>query len=310
MPSERPVAGVTPAVLVALITLYVVWGSTYLAIGGIVAAKWPLLGTASARFLLASAVFFAVARSRGPLRATWPEVWNAAVAGWILFLVSNALVMWAQTRVASGLAALLVAVTPVWITVLEALEGVRPSPRRIAGVGVGLVGVAVLVDPRAGVIDPLGALGLLGASGAWAVGSLWTKRRPMPEGVLERVGWQLGAASVALALASAAVGETWPAGDLDPRGVVGFGWLLVGGSLIGYGTYAWLLEHTPPALATTYAYVNPVVAALLGWGLAGETLTMRVVAASALVLGGVAAITSERPRTEVAEPPLRPARGA
>lgn len=284
----------TAVVAAALLTLYVVWGSTYLAIRWIVEAGWPLLGTASVRFFLASACFFAVARAMGPLTASWGRIGNAAVAGWIFFLVSNALVMWGQTRVASGMAALLVALMPVWVTLLEALAGARPSSRRLAGVGVGLIGVAVLVDPRGGTVDPLGALGVIGASLAWAVGSVWTKRRPMPEGVVEGAGWQLLAAAVPLGLASVAFGESWPATWTDPRGLGAFAWLLVGGSLIGFGAFVWLLRNVPPALATTYAYVNPVVAALLGWSLAGEPLTPRVLVASALVLGGVAAITTER----------------
>lgn len=282
----------------ALLTLYLVWGSTYLAIRFVVEAGWPLLGTASARFLLAGALFFGAAWASGPLRATVAQVKNAAVAGLILFVVSNGLVMWAQTRVPSGLAALLVALTPVWITFFEALGGTWPSGRRLVGVAAGLLGVAVLVDPRSASVDPLGALGLLGASAAWSVGTLWSKRRSMPESVLEGATWQFASAAVALGLISALVGETWPPGEIDGKGLAAFAWLLVGGSLIGFGAFTWLLKNTAPAVATTYAYVNPVVAAALGWQLADEPFTPRIAVASVLVLVGVAAITTEPSRRD------------
>lgn len=295
-------------VAAALATLYAVWGSTYLAIRWIVEAGWPLLLTASVRFLLASLLFLGAARLQGPLRAPGgglAEVRHASVAALFLFVLSNGLVMWGQTRVGSGLAALLVALTPVWIALLEALLGARPSRAQAAGVVAGGLGVAVLADPRAADLDPWGAAALLSASVAWACGTVWSKRSPTRAGPLEGAGWQMLVAAGVLFAASLAKGESPPAA-LAVRPALAFAWLLFGGSFVGFGTFAWLLRNASPAVATTYAYVNPVVAALLGWWLAGETFGPRAVVAAALVLGGVAAITAGRaPPPAEGEPQLR-----
>lgn len=287
-------------VAAALLTLYVVWGSTYLAIHWIVVAGWPLMTTASVRFFLASLLFLATARARGPLAAPAAfrtELVHAAVAATFLFVISNSLVMWGQTRVPSGLAALLVAMTPVWITLLEALGGRRPGRWQLAGVAVGLVGVAVLAEPLGGggAVDPRGATALVGASVSWALGTVWSKRRRSVASPIEAAGWQLLFASAALFVLSRLRGEPLPATG-SPRAFAAFAWLLVGGSYVGFGAFSWLLRNTPPSVATTYAYVNPVVAALLGWAFAGETFGLRSAVASTLVLSGVFAITAGQER--------------
>jgi drug/metabolite transporter (DMT)-like permease len=285
----------------ALLTLYVVWGSTYLAIHWVVVAHWPLLLTAAIRFLLAAGMFLGAARLQGPLQAPaggLREVLHATVAGLLLFVVSNGLVMWGQTRVDSGVTALLVALTPVWIALLETLFGVRPSALQLAGVAVGLVGVGVLADPRAAALDPYGAAALMTASASWALGTVWSKRRPSRASSTESAGWQMVVASAVLFAVALARGERLPP-TLELRPLLAFAWLLVGGSFVGFGTFSWLLRNSRPALATTYAYVNPVVAALLGWWFAGEAFGPRTAVAAALVLGGVAAITAGRPPAPV-----------
>jgi drug/metabolite transporter (DMT)-like permease len=294
-------------VAAALATLYAVWGSTYLAIRWIVEAHWPLLLTASARFALASALFLGAARLQGPLRAPaggLAEVRHASVAAVLLFVVSNGLVMWGQTRVGSGLTALLVGLTPVWIAVLEALLGAWPTRPQVAGVVAGALGVAVLADPRSSDLDPWGAAALLSASVSWACGTVWSKRMPSRAGPLESAGWQMIVASAVLLAASLAKGESPPT-DLSLRPLLAFSWLMLGGSFVGFGTFAWLLRNASPAVATTYAYVNPVVAALLGWWFAGETFGPRTLVAAALVLGGVAAITVGRPPAPAPAPAVR-----
>lgn len=282
-----------PAVLLALVTLYTVWGSTYLAIHWVVEDHLPLLSTAAVRFAVAGALMTGVARARGAAPAPWARIGNAAVAGTFLFVVSNALVMYAQTRIASGLTALLVALTPVWIALFDAVSGERPGPVRAVGVVAGLLGVGVLVDPTGGTLDPIGAGAVIAASLAWSTGTVWLRFRPLPEDLWASAGWQMGTASVSLAALGWWRGEAWP-DTVSPRGAGAFAWLLFGGSVVGFGTYTWLLKVTRPAIATTYAYVNPLVAVLLGWWFASEPLTARAGVAAALILGGVAAISLDR----------------
>jgi drug/metabolite transporter (DMT)-like permease len=285
-------------VLVALLTLYLVWGSTYLAIHWVIVAGWPLLLTAAIRFTLAGGLFLLAARAQGPLRAPsggWRELRHAAVAASLLFVVSNGLVMWGQTRVESGMTALLVALTPLWITLIEACLGTRPDRWQLGGVAVGLAGVAVLADPRVNAIDPWGAAALVLASCAWGAGTVWSTRATTAASPIEGAGWQLLFASAVLFVIAGARGERLP--DVVAwRPLLAFCWLLFAGSLAGYGAFTWLLRNSSPAVATTYAYVNPVVAALLGWAFAGESFGWRAGIAAALVLSGVAAITTSRGR--------------
>lgn len=199
--------------------------------------------------------------------------------------------MWGQTRVPSGLTALLVALTPLWITLVESALGARPTARQALGVLAGLLGVAALAEPGGGVLDPWGAAALVTASFSWALGTIWTRRRPTVATPTEGAGWQLAAASVVLLGAAAARGERLP-DTLALRPLLAFAWLLFGGSFVGFGAFSWLLRHTRPAVAVTYAYVNPVVAAGLGWAFAGESFGARAGVAGALVLGGVLAITT------------------
>lgn len=283
---------------VALLTLYTVWGSTYLAIHYVVEAGWPLLLTAGIRFALAAGLFLLAARAEGPWRAASggsAEGVRAVVAALLLFVVSNGLVMWGQTRVPSGLTALLVALTPLWITLVEAALGARPTVRQGVGVVAGLLGVAVLAEPGGGVLDPWGAAALVTASFSWALGTIWTRRRPTVASPTEGAGWQLAAASVVLLGAAAVRGERLP-DTLALRPTLAFAWLLFGGSFVGFGAFSWLLRHTRPAVAVTYAYVNPIVAAGLGWAFAGESFGARAGVAGALVLGGVLAITTAQER--------------
>ncbi|MCB9686371.1 MAG: EamA family transporter [Alphaproteobacteria bacterium] len=285
---------VLPVVL-ALLTLYLVWGSTYLAIRFVVEADLPLLWTAAVRFAIAGALMVGGAVARGTARPTRAELGNAFVAGVLMFVGSNGLVMAGQTRIASGLAAVLVALTPVWIALFDAARGERPGPMRALGVVLGLVGVGVLLDPRGSTVDPLGAGAVIGASLCWSTGTMWSRLRPMPTDPVLSAGLQMAMASVVLAPAGFALGERWP-DHVPASGLLGFVWLLVGGSIVGYGSYTWLLKVTKPAIATTYAYVNPLVAVILGFFLAGEQLSPRSVVAGAAILAGVAAITLDRPR--------------
>jgi drug/metabolite transporter (DMT)-like permease len=288
--------------IAAFAAVYLVWGSTYLAIRFAVETLPPLL-MAGARFLLSGAIILAVARvheGRG-----WPSAreWRTAfISGALLLLGGNGGVAWAEQRVPSGIAALLVAVVPLWMVLLDWLRpgGHRPRAAVFAGVGLGLVGLVLLVGPdamRSGDgADPIGALVLVAASRAWAAGSLYTKIAPPASSGMVGVGSQMLAGGVTLVLAGALLGE--PAhldlAHASTRSLLGFAYLVTFGSLIGFTAYFYLLGHTTAAKASTYAYVNPVVAVFLGWALGHESVTRRTVVAAAVILAGVAIITIVR----------------
>jgi drug/metabolite transporter (DMT)-like permease len=273
--------------LLAFAAIYVLWGSTYLAIRLAVETLPPFL-MAGTRFLAAGALLYAVASRRGAPNPS-PRQWrNAAVASVPLFVVGNGGVTWAEQTVPSGAAALVIATLPAWLLLLDWGYGGRTGPRlaEVAGIGLGLAGVATLSAP--GGIDPVWAAVLLVAAVGWAVGSLLNRYADLPASAVLTGGVQMlvgGAVMVGLGLA---LGE---AGRLDPAAVSGRSAgavaYLVAVALVAVPAYNWLLAVTSPALAGTYAFVNPIVAVLLGWAVAGEALAGRVGVAAALVVLGV-----------------------
>jgi drug/metabolite transporter (DMT)-like permease len=287
--------------IAAFAAVYVIWGSTYLAIRFAVQTLPPLL-MASARFVLAGLIVVLWARLRDG--AAWPNrvEWRVGlISGALLLLGGNGAVSWAEQRVPSGIAALLVAVVPVFMVLLEWLRpgGKRPKATVFAGVGLGLVGLALLVGPeslRGDSSDAIGALVLVFASLSWAAGSLYTKFAPEAKSRTMATGTQMLAGGLTLLVAGVVAGE--PArldlAHASTASIVAFVYLLTFGSLIGFTAYVYLLAHTTAAKASTYAYVNPVVAVLLGWAIGHETVTSRTVLAAAVILGGVAIITITR----------------
>ena len=289
----------TVQVMLAFAAIYVVWGSTYLAIKYAVETLPPLL-MAGTRFLVAGSVLYAWARSTGapaPTRAQWRA---AAGIGALYFLLGNGLLSWAEQRVPSGESALLVATMPLWLVVFEALSGSAPIPgiRIIGGIALGLAGTAVLVAaPLPGNghgVDLLGAAALVVASATWAWGSLPSVRRHGPPSPFLGAGMQMLAGGTMLVLVGTATGDLarLDLGAVAARSVVGFGYLIVFGSLVGFTSFAWLLHHVPPGRVATYAFVNPVIAVLIGWALGGESLGPRVLVASVLVVAAVALIVT------------------
>jgi drug/metabolite transporter (DMT)-like permease len=293
--------------IAAFVAVYVIWGSTYLAIRFAVQTLPPLL-MASARFILAGLIVLLWARFRDgeawPTRGEWRVGW---ISGALLLLGGNGGVSWAEQRVPSGIAALLVAVVPVFMVLLEWLRpgGKRPSAAVFAGVGLGLVGLTLLVGPgvlRGGArADHVGALVLVLASLSWAAGSLYTKFAPKTASGTKSTGTQMLAGGLALLLAAIVAGE--PA-QLDlahasTSSLIAFAYLLTFGSLIGFTAYVYLLAHTSAAKASTYAYVNPVVAVFLGWAIGHEAVTSRTMVAAAVILAGVAIITVTRDAARV-----------
>jgi drug/metabolite transporter (DMT)-like permease len=282
--------------------VYVVWGSTYLAIA-VASRTLPPLLMLSARFLVAGALLWAWCAWRGHLRAERPSrrQWGAAalVGGLLLFLDTGAVAL-AEQRVATGTAALLVASVPLFMAVLErSVFGIRITLGGAAGIGTGLLGVALLVGPS-GSVDGLGALALLGASLVWAVGSLVARVVPLPRNALVSASMQMLAAGAMLGVAGALRGEVAQVdvGSISVVSIAAFGFLVVFGSILAFTAYAWLLERVRGPLLSSYAYVNPAVAVALGWAFAGEHVGGKEIAAGLVILASVGMIVLARgPKT-------------
>jgi drug/metabolite transporter (DMT)-like permease len=296
--SERPQEYSRSRVIAAFVAVYVVWGSTYLAIRYAVETIPPFI-MVGMRFLVSGILLYAWSRWRGEPNPTRKE-WRAAfVTGVLLLCFGNGAVAWAEQRVPSGLAALLVAIVPLWMVVVDWLRpnGDRPRVSVMAGVVVGLIGLVVLIGPRTlvgqGDVDQVAAIVLVVASLAWAAGSVYNRYGARPSSAVMSTGLQMITGSVVLLLFGIFDGE--PAqlhfGRISFASWMGWLYLVTFGSLVGFTAYVYLLRAVSPAKASTYAYVNPVVAVFLGWAIAGEPVTMRTLAAAAIILGGVAMIT-------------------
>lgn len=282
----------------AFAAVYVIWGSTYLAIRFAIETIPPLF-MAGIRFSVAGAVVYAAMRLAGaapPTRRNWRD---AAVVGAALLLGGNGGVVWAEQYIASGIAALLVATVPIWMVGLDWLLGTgpRPLPQTVVGMALGLLGMGVLVGPDAlhgGALLP--SLVLVAASIAWAWGSLYSRGAEPPASPMMGTAMQMSAGGALLLVAGVVRGEL---GGFDVAAVSGKSflalvYLIVAGAIVGFSCYIWLLRHARPAQVSTYAYVNPIVAVLLGWALAGEPLTPRIAAAGAIIVVGVALIVTAR----------------
>lgn len=290
--------------IAAFAAVYVIWGSTYLAIRFAVETLPPLL-MAGARFAVAGTILLLWSRLRSPTQSPTRIDWRTGlVSGLLLLLGGNGGVVWAEQRVPSGITALLVAVVPLWMVLLDWMRptGRRPPALVFAGLGLGLAGLALLVGPAAlqghGEIDIVGAVVLVLASLSWAAGSLYTKHAPRASSGLNGAATQMIAGGGLLVVAAALAGELtrMDLAHASSRSILSFLYLVTFGSLIGFTAYVYLLAHTTAAKAATYAYVNPVVAVLLGWAFANEPVTSRTLLAAAVILAGVAIITVARDR--------------
>jgi drug/metabolite transporter (DMT)-like permease len=290
---------VTPAVLAALGTVYVVWGSTYLAIKYTVTSLPPFLAMGT-RFLLAGTVLFVAVlalRGRSAFRLTRVQLATAAACGVFLLVGGNGLVAVAEQDVDSGLAALLIAGTPLWVVLLRALLRDRPSAATVGGLLLGLAGVAVLLLPGlSGTSELLPLLTVCLSSILWACGTVLSTRRPMPTDPFVTTVVEMAVGGTTMVLLGSLGGE-W--GRLDiaastPSSWIAFAYLVLVGSVVAYSAYVWLLARAPLSLVTTYAYVNPAVAVALGALFLGEPLTVFVVIGGTVIIAAVAlVITSE-----------------
>lgn len=294
----------TPTLWVALAIVYTVWGSTYLAIRVAIETLPPML-MASVRFLIAGGILHAISIRRGERERDRPGLrqWRAAaIVGTLLFLGGNGGVVWAEQRVPSGIAALIVASVPLWMALIAFIALKERLPRiAVAGLVVGFAGTALLIRPAgAERIDPLGAAVLVGASASWAIGTLYAARAPLPSRGSVSAAMQLLCGGVVLGIVGVAGGEL---GDVHPdrfsaSSLLALAYLIVFGALIAFSAYAWLVQNASPAIVSTYAYVNPVIAVLLGWAILDETVGPTTVIAGAIIVVAVAMIVSSKVKHE------------
>ena len=276
-------------VALALAALYLIWGSTYLAIRFALEGGFPPFLLGGIRFLVAGGLLYAFLRLRGVAAPTRPQWRNAAVMGLLLLLLGNGLVNYGEQTVASGMTAVIVSSSALWMGVFAAMRGHRPSPLEWFGLGLGFIGVLWLSAGGSLAATPLGLAALLVASVAWSFGSIWSKGRDLPMPFMTSAA-QMLCGGVAMTLLGLALGERF---DGLPTGhaIGAFWYLVVAGSLAGFSAYIWLLHHVRPALATSYAYVNPAIAVVLGALMAHERFGMRELVAMGVILVGVLAIT-------------------
>jgi len=293
-----PAKAGTGAIWAGMICIYIAWGSTYLAMRFAIQTMPPFL-MAAARFLIAGGLLYAWQRLSGVAAPTRRQWRSALIVGLFLLLGGNGLVVWSEQRVPSGIAALMVGSTPLWMVLIDGLRQRRlPSGRVALGILIGLVGMAVLVGPSQltglhGDIDPVGAALLTLAALSWAAGSLYSRKADLPKSPFLYNGMEMLCGGGALLLLGTVTGE-WSQvnlGAISSASWLGFAYLVVFGSLIGFSTYTWLLRSAPTTLVSTYAYVNPIVAVIIGNLLAQEPLTPRVLLAAAVIVGGVVLIT-------------------
>lgn len=284
------------ALLSALGAVYLIWGSTYLAIKFAIETLPPLL-MAGARFVTAGALLYLWMRLRGASRPTLLHWANATIVGGCLLLGGNGGVVWAAQYVPSGITALIIATVPLWMVLLEWFRGVRPGGGVIAGLLLGLAGIVLLIGPgefRADrEIHLWGAVVLLCAAFSWAAGSIYARRATLPSSALLATGMEMIMGGALQLLAGSLLGE-WGRLELDSiswRSALSFIYLIIFGSWVGFSAYIWLLRVTTAAIASTYAYVNPVVAVFLGWALAGEAFSERTLLAATIIVVAVALIT-------------------
>ncbi|MFD5431617.1 EamA family transporter [Kitasatospora sp. NPDC127067] len=303
------------AVWLALLVVYIVWGSTYLAIR-IAVETMPSFLSAAARFLVAGLLltgYLLVRQGPAGLKVTKRQLASSALVGLLLLTGGNGLVVLGETSVPSGLAALLVAAVPLWMVVLTAVGGERPRPAELAGVLLGLVGLGVLSAPAiGGSIEPTGVIMIIAATLLWATGSFATKRIPMPDNVLAASAYQMLVGGVGDLVIGLGRGEQHglDLGTISGRSWLALAYLVMFGSLLAFTAYAWLLRSAPLTLVATYAYVNPVVAVLLGWLILAEPLTGPTLAGGAIVVAGVCLVVSVSRRSGGASRAGSPARPA
>ncbi|GII53794.1 drug/metabolite exporter YedA [Planotetraspora thailandica] len=288
----------------ALAAVYIVWGSTYLAIK-IATESIPPLLSGGIRFVVASAVLgtaVLVRKGRQPYRISRRELGGAALVGLLLLTLGNGMVALAEQYISSGLAALLVASVPLWLILLRAAFRDRPHVLTMAGVLVGFAGVAGLSLGGGTSAKAVGIVVILLGSVAWSVGSFLSPRIPMPKDPFVASTVEMIAGGLGLLLLGGASGERLHIDEITGSSLLALAYLVAFGSLLAFTSYVWLLGNAPISLVSTYAYVNPVVAVGLGVLVLDEQVTRGMLVAGVLIVAGVALVVSTERRKRVAEP--------
>ena len=302
--TDRPTSPSRAQIIAAFASIYLIWGSTYLAISYAVQTIPPFL-MGGLRFVVSGAALYAWARYRGAARPTRIHWRNAIIAGAFLLLGGNGAVVWAEQFVPSGLTALLVSILPFWLVIIEWVRPPRQRPHGAVLIGLilGFIGIVVLVGPGNigghGDVRPIGALVLILGSLSWAIGSFYSRDAELPQSGLLTTGMEMLGGGALLLIVGALTGELshFDIHHVSRDSAVGLAYLITFGSLLGFTSYIWLLDKVSPARLGTYAYVNPIVAVVLGWAIAGERLSVRTAVAAAIVICAVALITTARSTT-------------
>ena len=279
-------------VALALAAVYLIWGSTYLAIRFALEGGFPPFLLGGIRFIIAGSLMYGFLRWRGVPAPTRPQWRNAAAMGVFLLVLGNGMVNLAEKSVSSGMAAVSVASAPLWMGVFAAMRGQKPTRMEWVGLGIGFVGVLWLNAGSSLTATPVGLVALLVAALAWSFGSIWSRGRDLPSPFMASAA-QMLCGGVAMCIVGAVSGERFHSTP-DAHAIGAFCYLIVFGSIVGFSAYIWLLHHVRPALAGSYAYVNPAIAVALGAWLAGERFGTHELVAMGVILLGVVAITFAR----------------
>jgi drug/metabolite transporter (DMT)-like permease len=286
--------------LAAFIAVYVIWGSTYLGIKFAIESIPPFL-MASLRFLIAGSILFLISNKSDNEKLTFAQYKSTAIVGLLLLLGGNGGVVWAEQYLPSGLTALLVSTVPVWVVVISWLfpQEKKNQVKNVIGVTLGFAGLYFLVSPgnliKGSEVDLLAALVLIGATLSWSIGSVYTHHAVLPKSSMVSTSFQMIFGGLGLLAASLISGEpfNFNPSEVSTQSFLAFLYLILFGSLIAFSAYIWLLKKAGASKATTYAYVNPVVAVILGWLLAGEEITLRLVIAAIIIVAAVVIILTD-----------------
>ncbi len=299
-------------IYLAFAAVYIIWGSTYLAMRFTNETIPPFL-MSGMRFIIAGVILYAyVAGVQKAPKPTWPNIKGGAIIGFLLILIGNGGVAFAELTIPSSIAALVVAMSPVWFTLLGWLffGTAKPNGKMVAGLILGFIGMIVLIGPGQLVghsLDNRGLIIIVIATLAWSTGSLYSATAKVLASPLQTTAIQMLVGGALLLLASFITGELtqFQVVQISAKSFLAFGYLIVFGSLIGYTSYSWLIRVVPPSQASTYAYVNPVVAVLLGWLFGGESVTIQMLLAGALILAGVIMILKSRAKAVEEKPVVK-----
>jgi drug/metabolite transporter (DMT)-like permease len=281
-------------ILLGFLAIYIIWGSTYLFIRFGVETIPPFL-MAGTRFVIAGLALYLWNRRKGVAAPTAPQWRSASIIGALLLLIGNGGVTWAEQVIPSGITALLISTSPIWFVVLDWIwfGAARPTGRVVAGLALGLAGVLWLIGPdrivEGGGFPLSGILVLMLATGSWAAGSLYSRRAVLPSSPSMATAMEMLSGGIMLFIVSIAAGEPWhvsPA-TVTIKSLFSVAYLAVFGSLVGFSAYVWLLRVVSPSRVSTYAFVNPVIAVFLGWGLGGEVISTRIGLAALVIVVGV-----------------------